>query len=165
MGWDILKTRREKSNVSQKLDQIINDLNRKTIKVGWLSRNTYPDSSETVASVAIKNEYGFGVPARPFFRPSIDKYSDKWMDQLHKGISQVVKGNASVNTVYEGVGAIAADNVRSAIDTPLVPWLPLSPVTIAIRLSKRSNKSVVGNLTKPLIDTGQMYGTLTHAVE
>jgi len=40
------------------------------VRVGVLKHETYPDTGENVAVVALKLEYGSGrVPARPLFRP------------------------------------------------------------------------------------------------
>lgn len=136
-------------------------------KVGWFENSRYPDDKRTpVAAVAAQNELGNPskrIPARPFILPTIHEKSNEWAKIVENGSRAVIEGRRSMTDVMEVLGQKAAADIRKKISTIWEP--PLSPYTIAARLSRKTNKKTIGNLTKPLIDTGLMYGTLINTVE
>jgi len=137
-------------------------------KVGWFPSAVYDDARGTpVATVAAVNEYGSpakNIPARPFFRPAIAAYKNEWIDLSLKGARSILAGKHTADQVLELITARAAGQVAGAISNPLVYWEPLHPMTIARRLAKKTDKTTVGLLTKPLVDTGHMLATLDHEV-
>lgn len=158
--------KRVKTKEAQRLQVALKNLDGKVGKVGWVHASMYIDGRESVAEVAAQNEFGNpnkNIPARPFMRPTIQAEQNNWNKIIEHGSKQVLKGNQNIGDVLETVGLKAAGDIRKTISKITTP--PLSPITIANRLSKRSDKNTIGNLTKPLIDTGVMYGTLTNSVE
>ncbi len=85
---------------------------------------------------------------------SVDKYL---------GSKAVIEGRRNIGQVMDAIGLKAAADIKKKISNIWEP--PLSPYTIKQRLSKKSNQRVIGNLTKPLIDTGIMLNTLTNTTE
>ena len=162
-----METKRVKTAASHKLEVALKNLDGKVGKVGWFEKSKYDDEDSTpVAFVAAQNEYGNpnkNIPARPFMRPTIAEQQTTWSRITAQGAKQVLEGNQTIGDVLETLGLKAAGDIRKTISRITTP--PLSPITIAARLARRSNKSTVGNLTKPLIDTGIMYQTLTNTVE
>ena len=158
-----LEIRREKTKL---LDNIKN-LKDKVGKVGWFENSKYSTGEQLpVAYVAAVHEYGNPakhIPARPFMRPTIDEKQNEWKGIIEKGAKQVVAGKSTLDAVLEAVGSRAAGEIRKKIASIQSP--ALSPKTIANRLKKKANKKVIGKLTKPLIETGVLYGTLTNTVE
>lgn len=158
--------KRVKTKEAQRLQVALKNLDGKVGKVGWVHASQYIESRESVAAVAAQNEYGNPnkhIPARPFMRPTIEAESVNWSKIIEHGSKQVLKGNQTIGDVFETVGLKAAGDIRKTITKITTP--PLSPVTIAARLNRRKDKNTIGNLTKPLVDTGIMLGTLTNTVE
>ena len=136
-------------------------------RVGWFENSKYPDKEKTpVAFVAAQNEFGNPskhIPARPFMRPTISEKKNEWSNIAFEGSKAVIEGRRNIGQVMDAIGLKASADIRKKISTIWEP--PLSPYTIAARLKRKSNKKVIGNLTKPLIDTGLMYGTLINTTE
>jgi hypothetical protein len=145
----------------------IKDLEGKVGKVGWFENSRYPDAPHVpVAYVATIHEYGYpakNIPPRPFMRSTIAAKQAEWKTVAESGARAVIEGRFTAMQVMEGIGLKAAGDVRKTIS--LLQFPPLKPATIAARKAKRSNKEKTGLLTKPLIDTGLMLGTLTNTVE
>lgn len=121
-------------------------------KVGWFESAHYPGGTP-VAYVATIHEFGTEhIPARPFMRPAVADYGQEWLDLLAQGARAAAQGGISARDVLEMVTLKAAGDVGKAIQAVTAP--ALSPVTIA-----RKGHS------KPLIDTGQMFQSVTGKVE
>jgi len=121
-------------------------------KVGWFESAHYKGGTP-VAYVATIHEFGTEhIPARPFMRPAIEQNGQQWLDLLGQGAKRVADGGFSARDVLELVALRAAGDVGKAIQAVTSP--ALSPITI-----KRKGHS------KPLIDTGQMFQSVTGKVE
>lgn len=121
-------------------------------KVGWFESAHYPGGT-SVAHVATIHEFGTSrVPARPFMRPAVADHGGEWVQLIGDGARAAMLGGTSPNAVLELVMLQAAGNVAEKIQAVTSP--PLSPITIA-----RKGHS------KPLIDTGQMFQSVTGKVE
>lgn len=136
-------------------------------KVGWFENSKYPDKESTsVALIAAQNEFGNPnkhIPARPFMRPTITEKQKEWAKIAQDGSKAVIEGRRTSYQVMDAIGLKASADIKKKISSI---WEPaLSPYTIAARLKSRANKTHIGNLTKPLIDTGIMLATLTNSVE
>jgi hypothetical protein len=163
----MVKVTRVKSDAGKNLTVALDNLQGKVGKVGWFEGSKYPDKKSTpVAYVAAIHEYGYpakNIPARPFMRPTIIAKQNEWRQVAARGAKSILKGHGNVADVMEAVGAKAAGDIRKTITQIYSP--PLKPATIAARLRNRANKKTVGRLNKPLIDTKEMYNTLTNTVE
>lgn len=122
------------------------------------------------------------IPPRPFLRPTISEKSVSWINIMKRGIKKVLAGSESMSDVMNLVGHRAAFDIRKKITDIYSP--PLSPNTIKARMSKRGISSkayashknfvgpqkrgygstAIGNLDKPLVDSGYMRDTITHNV-
>ena len=142
----------------------IKGMDNASVKVGWFESAKYDDGT-SVAAVAAQNEYGNpvkGIPPRPFMRPTVSQQQDNWKKTAASGAKAIMLGNATSDMLMEALGGLAAGNIRetiSKIDSP-----PLSPKTIAARLTIRADQQTVGQLDKPLVFEGIMLNTLTHVV-
>jgi hypothetical protein len=140
-------------------------LHGKVGKVGWIKRNNYPNGT-SVAHVAAIQEFGYApkrIPPRSFMRTSIAEHQISWKKIAFYGAQKVVAGKASTGYVMEQIGLKAAGDIRKKITTIMHP--PLSAATIARRRARYADKSTIGLLTKPLVDTKRMLNTLTNSVE
>ena len=151
------------------IEKAIKDLSTdKVLKVGWPKNIRYPEEEggKYIAEVAAQNEYGAphkNIPARPFLGPAVANNKTQWLSIVEKGVKDTIDGKNTILDVLEKLGRKASADVVVAIKEVTSP--PLSPVTIAKRLSKLSKKKVTAGLTKPLIDTGIMWRAVTHSVE
>jgi hypothetical protein len=102
------------------LDQALNRLvasNSMHVKVGVLDNSKYPDGT-SVATVAYKNEYGFGnIPSRPFFRDTIKEQKGAWSELAKSGI----KAGYSIEKVLSLVGLSMQNDIQHAIMTFTTP--------------------------------------------
>jgi phage gpG-like protein len=135
-----------------------------TARVGIVEAQNYPDGTP-VAYVAAIHEYGSpknNIPMRPFFRPTIKKNQTNWTAILTKGAKAVFNGKESIGSVLDKVASLAAGQIRQAISEIKSP--PLKAATIANKLRKYKDQSTVGNLNKPLVDSGVLLNSITHVV-
>ena len=185
--WLLVTVKREISSIGKNLEIALKDLSGKVARVGWFEKSKYDaETIQThlkkknrskdfekhkvtnipVAAVAAQNEYGNPekhIPPRSFMRTSIIEKENEWRALAESGSRSVLVGKSTVYDVMEKIGLKAAGDIRKKITRIFEP--PLSPVTIAARKAKRTNKKTTGLLTKPLIDTGIMLNTLTNTVE
>lgn len=167
------------------------DLTKFTVKVGWPEPERYPrpevekqiaaerggpkhksktykhspssKPGELVSVVAYANEFGHGVPARPFIRPTIKKENAKWSRLMSYELKEALHKKISVEKAFDIVGQKVEGDIRETITQVYSP--PLADATIKARLSKYAKQDKIGNLTKPLVETGYMLNTLTSKVE
>lgn len=135
------------------LEQAIKDFQRKQARVGFFEHSKYPDGTPA-AYVATIQEFGYpegGIPARPFFRPTLEEKREYFRNALLKGSKAVLAGKMTVAHMLEVFGGNAAGQIKIAISKVTEP--PLSDATIASRQSRRKSPGVS---TKPLVDTGYM---------
>ena len=162
----VLTTTRTITDVGKQLQKALLQLKTdKVLKVGWIENIRYPETDESVASVAAQNEYGYpprNIPPRPFFRPTIIAKQNEWMKTIERGVKQILKGRANVEDTLDLLGAQVEKDVARAISTLETP--ALRPLTIAKRQARLVKKHI-GRLDKPLIDTGIMLNALSHKVE
>lgn len=137
-----------------KVAAVVKGLDGLEAKVGWFESALYPDGTP-VAYVATIHEFGTGkIPARPFMRPAVAEYGQSWLDQLATGARMAVQSDGAISAieVLDAVAQTAAGNVGQVIKSVMSP--ALKPVTIARK-----------GHAKPLIDTGQMFQSVTGKVE
>jgi hypothetical protein len=134
-------------------------------KVGIPENATYT-TGENVSMIAAQNEFGNPfkrIPPRPFMSKTIAEQKSNWIKQVGIGAHAIANGTTTAENVMEGIVQLAAGDVRKTISNLTSP--ALSPRTIAARLSARANKKHVGNLTKPLVDSGILLNSITGIVE
>lgn len=150
-----------------------------TLRVGFLSKATYPDG-KPVAMIAAIQEYGApraGIPPRPFFRNMIAAHENEWP----KGFAtQLKETNYDIEATFERAGQAIAGQLRQSIVDTNDP--PLSQITLMIRKMKSegatitkaslavaakrlaAGESVSGISTKPLVETGHLLNSVDHEV-
>lgn len=156
-----------KKEINERVLTSLKSLDGKIGKAGWFDGSTYPTLGQpAVAYVATIQEYGYkpgNIPPRPFLRPTIRIKKRKWADIARFGAMKVVEGKGSAADIMRLVAGEAKNDIENAIIELHSPALKDS--TIAARLRKRADKKTIGNLEKPLIDTGRMLATLDSTVE
>lgn len=107
--------------------------------------------SDTVAGVAYENEYGIGVPERPFMRATNARCRATWVRGAGQIVAGLGKGSMKVEQGIRRLGLMMVRDVKQTINSNMQP--PNSAATIA---RKRSSKT--------LIDTGQMINSVRSEV-
>jgi hypothetical protein len=160
-----LRVKRTPGKGADQLKFALNNLDGKVGKVGWFENDKYPNGTP-VAYIATIQEYGdppHNIPARPILRPTIIKHQEEWKEKVKQLVVLIIKKQLTIDQVMEMLGLNAAGDVRRYISTIQEP--PLKDSTIAARLRQRADKTTVGNLTKPLVDTGKLLGSVSNTVE
>lgn len=151
--------------MSVKLGALLDQLQHKRLKVGWLESAKYDDGTP-VAYVATIQEFGSapqGIPPRPFMRPTIAEQQPKWQSIANHQSKALLNGTTDANSALDMLGLAAAGDIAKTISKIQEP--PLKPETIKARQRGYADKKTVGSLTKPLVHTGIMLNSLTHVVE
>lgn len=149
-------------NASVKLEQAIEGLESKQLRVGFFDTARYDDGTP-VAYVATIQEFGYpegNIPARPFMRPTVTDKQSQWKSRLAAGAKHVTAGKMTVPQMLGQFGMQVAGEVSQSIAAVTTPALKAS--TLAARKSKRKSSGVS---TKPLVDTGLMIQSVSSKVE
>lgn len=123
------------------------------VNIGFQHDATYNRSNSNakevkyVAQVAYDNNYGNGVPARPFFTNVVD--GDKDYQRIFE---EYIKEGYPVAQALTFIGIEMQQDIQQEIITLREP--PNSPATIARK--KSSN---------PLVDTGHMGDSVTYVIK
>lgn len=112
------------------------------IKAGILKGATYPDTGQSVAQVAIWQEYGVpsrGIPPRSFVRSTEAAKLPEWRALRDKYLAFYLRGDITKENLTTIVGGQMAADIKAAIKAGIDP--PLSPVTVMTRyLVKSKNR-------------------------
>ena len=171
------------NKLQARLKQIANHLNSAArLETGYPEGATTPDGTSLPMIAAIQ-EFGApaaSIPARPFFRPTVEKHSDEWGDQI---AAQLVLTDYSAEQTLIAVGDTVRADLQDTIANIQDP--PLSPITVMLRGMRSHDQSLVvggrtvgeaagrvaagkinyGASTKPLVDTGFMLQEVKSTVK
>lgn len=141
---------------------------RPHVKVGFLGGNVRSGTRErdeagrfvkgsgvTNAALGALHELGSAdgrIPARPFLHPTVERNRREYLALFKRLAAAMVRADVDVKTGLDAIGAKAAADVKKTITDGLSP--PNAPSTVAAKGS-----------SKPLVDTGQLVGSITWAVE
>lgn len=101
----------------------------------------------SVAEIAEANEFGLGVPARPFVSGWADQARPAAMAKIKKALEDSLKRKTSPAMALDALAQAFAGEVQEKISAGVPP--PNSPATIARKGS-----------STPLIDTGQLRASI-----
>lgn len=161
----MVKVTRKTEPGAKFFEQAIKDLNDFVAKVGWMKSAKYADGTH-VAEAAVVNEYGDpskGIPPRSFLRTTRKEKEQYWSKVFVAEMRRVLKGEVTVTQALDTMSQIAAGDVRKKISQIQDP--KLKDATVAARLRKMKDGKTVGNLTKPLVESGTMLNTCIGVVE
>lgn len=171
----MVTTKIVKTEIGKNFESALKNLHEKVAKVGWLQSIYYIESKIPVAQVAAIQEQGLpskNIPARPFMRPTIIREQARWKKASETLARMVLIGQLTMADMMEQIGQSARGEIQKTISDIFSPALAESTILGRIRrnstLSQKKGpltEKQIGNITKPLIDTGLMYGTLINTVE
>ena len=132
----------------------------RNVTVGFFEGARYDDRSGTaVAKVAARNEFGIGVPERPFIRPAnlkavreIKRILWESVDPQTMRVTQAIAGDVgnAMKTAYQ----------KSIIE---LRSPPNAPATVARKRKRRTNSRF--DAANPLIDTTTMLNSVGYEVK
>lgn len=139
------------------------------VKIGILADSGVHKAADgaTVAQVALWNEFGTKtIPERPFMRtsgeqlmPILSVYSERLIDAM-------LLGKITLDNALDRVGLLAQAHIKKVIIDWSTP--PNAPRTILQKARKTGRAKIAGGdaslaaYDNPLIDTGQMLGSVTY---
>lgn len=143
-------------------------LGRGAVYVGWPESAIHNDDGKAISIAKYARYANYGSVSnnqepRPFFTEGFyfDKYVERRADLSKQLMKQVAKKQINAKKALELMGIEAVNNVRDAIQTG--PWAPNKPSTLARKLAKTKGKRSKRS-PNPLIDTGDMIGSVTYIV-
>lgn len=146
-----------------KLEAMLKSLRGASVKVGFFEDAQYGDGTP-IAMVAVWMEFGTTTsPPRPVFRLTVQEHQEEWRTLVQLLSKQLASGGMTVKDIMEQLGSAATGHLSKTIATLSDP--PLAEATIKGRMSRKADKDTVGNLDKPLIDTGLLFSALTWQVK
>jgi hypothetical protein len=157
----VARVKRTKTALFAKLKTELEDLDNKSVRVGFFESAKYADGT-SVAYVAAIQEFGYSqknIPPRSFMRTSASEKDGEWSDVMKNAL----RSGASVGSALDLVGQKAVGDIKEKIISIESP--PLAQSTIKARINKMANGKKVGNLTKPLVESGIMLKSVTHQVD
>lgn len=102
------------------------------------------------------------IPPTHFWENCQEQNKEKWKQLIKDAWTSVFLGNITPDKAVKQIAmAIEGDIAKAiaAVDSP-----PLAQSTIQARKDRMADKKTTGNLTKRLVDTGQMLDALSHKV-
>lgn len=110
------------------------------------------NSGETVLEIAIKHEFGLGVPKRSFIRAWYDEQAKQNADLIRRELRQAAKGVRSFDQAMDRVALKMEASIKRRIRDGIPP--PNSPQTI----QKKGSST-------PLVDKGQLRASIRGVAE
>lgn len=144
------------------------------IKAGWFEESKYNDNTPIGGIAAVQN-YGatinqskgenswtIVIPPTHFMENCQTENKEKWKNMMKNAWTSVFLGNITADKAMEQMGLLIEGDIAkqiAAVNTP-----PLAESTIQNRKNRYKDKKTTGNLTKRLVDTGQMLDSVSHQV-
>jgi hypothetical protein len=153
---------------SEKVQKALQGLAKTRVLVGIPStKNTRPGEPIGNATLGYIHEKGSpinNVPARPWLEPGIRESQQQWEGYLKQAGQAALEGNEPrMNRALNAAGIAAVTGVKSRMVAGIPPPLAQSTVDARRRRTKGRRASIAADTT-PLIDTGQLIGSITYVV-
>ena len=127
-------------------------------------------SNSELGYIHEKGSPSAGIPARPFLEPGVKKIQDTIAHDMGVAMKAALNDDAKeVKAILKQVGRKAASSVKGYLETG--SFEPLKPDTIRGRKysrktkSRRKEETTGGGTVKPLINTGQLQGSIDFFIE
>lgn len=144
--------------IEEFLNNVASQLQSKQVKVGFIDGATHSETGESIAQIAAWNEYGkpeSNQPPRPFFRNAISDHEVEWKESL----ARWMEAGVPIEQALELLGAQIQGDVQVSISTLMEP--AISDATLHIRRTRKKRRT---DSTKPLVDSGEMFGDVKYEV-
>lgn len=136
------------------------------VAVGILQDETH-DEHFSMVDLAMVHEYGSSdgrIPQRSFIRSTCDAKRKEHLKIMQKLQSKIVKGSITTHQALTQLGEVISKDMVQAINNGIEPDLAESTKKAKIRSLKKQKKELSGIGFKPLIESGDLKGHITHEV-
>ena len=144
------------------------------IQAGWFENSKYSNGAPIGGIAAVQN-YGavinqsrgdsswvIVIPPTHFWESAQDENKVKWRQKFQEAWRSVFLGNITPDKAMAQIGMMIEGDIAKAISAVEQP--PLKESTIRKRKGRYKDKKTTGSLTKRLIDTGEMFDSVSHKV-
>lgn len=144
------------------------------IQAGWFENSKYSNGAPIGGIAAVQN-YGAAInqsrgnsswtiviPPTHFWESAQEQNKVKWRQKFQEAWQAVFLGKINADKAMEQIAFMIEGDIAKAIAAVDNP--PLKESTIKKRQSRMSDKKTKGSLTKRLIDTGEMFDSVSHKV-
>lgn len=143
---------RQDNGLLKRIKDVARDYSTK-VAVGYFGNQKHGKRPITVRQIATYHEFGTKrMPKRPFIAPALKKNRMNYLKLAGKQITPVIRNRQTTTNVWKMLGEQAVSDVRDYIVAG--SFAPLAPIT-----AKRKGHSI------PLLDTHQMYSSVTYRVK
>lgn len=146
------ETKNSKPDIFEQIKKNINTLSKKKVVVGFPKgklNSPHYDNGSSIIDVAIRNNFGFGVPRRDFMTPASKRWQKRCNEIAQEMGEDLTMGKINADAFLNMLGEVGKEIISEEIvklDTP-----PNSPYTIMMKGS-----------SNPLVDTGDMSKAPTY---
>lgn len=120
-----------------------------------------------MAELAAVHEFGTSrVPERSFLRAGFDAHREETEQRVSDAVGKLLDGAFEPGQVLEYAGELLLGDIRETISAKIAP--DLAPATKASRDKKAGHGGGLAGLAgsyTPLVDTGQLIGSLAYKVD
>ena len=160
-----IKVRETNPNYSYDLQTVLKNLTNKKVVAGfpmgqlntphyeyrWARSKEKNPEKPSIIDVAIKNNFGIGVPRREFMAVAAKRWQKEWQENFEKVQDGMVKGQMDVDKFLNTMGIAGASIISETIRDWTTP--PNSPYTIKMK-----------GANNPLVDSGDMKNAPRHEI-
>jgi hypothetical protein len=147
-GWD-------------RINKMAHTIESRHVAVGVLGKNAPRQEGGEFNNAAVAAVHEFGsedgrIPERSFIRSTVDANQSKYRVAAKRFMDLVVTGKMAMDKALGKFGSLIKADIQATIVKGIPP--PLSEATIDARERKKRMS------TKPLVDTGQLKGSIDYEV-
>lgn len=160
-----VEVKQTRPNYSYDLKTVIKELTSKKVVAGfpkgklntpyyefkWNRRKERNKNKPSIIDVAVKNNFGIGVPRREFMAEAAKQWQKIWNEKMDKINDGMVKGHMDVDKFLDVIGQEGASIISKTIRDWTTP--PNSAFTIAMK-----------GVNNPLVDSSAMKNAPRHEI-
>lgn len=169
-----MKTEHQKNPHKEVILDALKHLQDLQLKVGWVAKKKYPNSTMTTAGVGVIAEEGSlkrSIPPRPIMRPTIKEQTPKWKKIIEIEVRKIFDGKQTNSGALNILGLRVAADFRRKIAEIVDPPLKESTVKGRVRERNKNRKrklkyeNATDTFRKPLVFNKIFINSLTHSIE
>lgn len=150
----------------QRIEKIVKETKRSYVAVGIL-QDEKRDDGFSMVDLAMVHEYGSKdghIPRRSFIRIPCDAKRKEHIQLLRALSKKVLDGRLTKKQALLQFGEAVKSDMVQAINGGIKPGIADSTKAAKIRSLKKQKKQLNGVGFTPLVETGQLKGSITHEI-
>ncbi len=162
-----MKYVKEDKREQRRLEALLKKMQKHShVAVGILQDENH-DEHISMVDLAMVHEFGSSdgrIPQRSFIRSTCDAKRKEHLKIMQKLQSKIVKGTITTHQALTQLGEVISKDMVQAINNGIKPDLADSTEKAKLRSLKKQKKELSGIGFKPLIESGDLKGHITHEV-